>query len=91
MNKLPEEPTTKDPQVIRMLASAEKSIERLAHLMGDLETRLAMVLQDCPPSDIGRAENAESFVPLAETIHQLNSGISNQCYHIESILARLEL
>jgi len=81
-------------QVQHQLATLEKAIVHIHDRISDLGMKLRPILISLPPDDENEPitpGDTAPFVPLAETIHALETRVNEEANRISSFLDRCEL
>jgi len=82
--------TEKEPQVKAGLSRLQGAVEELHNSINRLEERLAIVLENAPPSEVRPAEE-QVRVPLAGDLVELEQRVLQAGSRVEDILRRCEL
>src|SRR5690349_1594728 len=82
----------RQPQVGEAIGRATSRAQHLAELADRLESRLAGVIQACPPTKEGNPNvQHTALVPVAEGIDRVSDSLDNTIHCLESLLSRLEV
>lgn len=78
-------------QISEQAERLAKNVETLHAVIGDIEARLATVLQPNTPMDPQGGQPAQPLVGFAEALRDRNSGIEAAVARLQSIFNRVEL